>query len=132
MVPSVLTGTDREREALALVWSAAPTNPTTPVAGGEARAFVVYRRTALEVATPTLRFAGQGGEPSQEHRRAALRACADPESPCPVPDTSPSLGLRPPAITFDDDAIARWEATPIANFESPNGFRMFWLANNAN
>jgi len=132
VVPNVLTGADREREALAFVWSASPASPTVTVPGGEARAFDVYRRTALEVTTPTLRLAGQGGEPSQENRRAALRACADPETPCPVPDTSPTLGLRPPTITFDDDAIARWEATPIADFESSDGFRMFWLATNAN
>ncbi|MEX2549800.1 MAG: M48 family metalloprotease [Nitriliruptoraceae bacterium] len=131
VVPNVIVGSDKQREALALVWSASPANPAVAAPGGEARAFDVYRRTALEVARPTLRFAGQSQEPSQENRRAALHACADPASPCPVPDTSPTLGLRPPTITFDEEAIGRWEATPIANFESPDGFRVFWLANNA-
>jgi hypothetical protein len=27
--------------------------------------------------------------------------------------------------------LERWEATPMGNFESPDGFRVFWLENQA-
>ena len=131
VVPSLMTGTERERDAVALVWSAAtPTGPQD-VAVAEARAFDTYRRTALEVTAPAVRIHGRLAEHSQDNRRAALNACADAAVGCPVPQVQPSLGLRPPDITFDDLAIARWEATPLGNFASPDGFRVFWLANQA-
>ena len=125
VLPTVLTGAEREREAVALVWSAAD------VPAGEPRAFDTYRRTALEVAPTTVRVYGRLAEHSQDNRRAALHACADLDTGCPVPRSTPSLGLRPAAITFDDAAVERWEATPMGNFETPDGFRMFWLANQA-
>jgi Zn-dependent protease with chaperone function len=131
VVPAALTGADREREAVALVWSTTPPVEAASPAPGEARAFDTYRRTALEVAPTTVRVYGRLAEHSQDNRRAALHACADPDTGCPVPQSSPSLGLRPRAITFDDEALQRWEATPVGNFESADGFRMFWLANQA-
>jgi len=129
--PAALAGAEREREAVALVWSAAPPAPAADVPAGEARAFDPYRRADLEVAATTVRVYGRLAEHSQDNRRAALHACADPDAGCPVPRSTPSLGLRPAAITFDDAAIERWEAVPMGNFESPDGFRMFWLANQA-
>jgi Zn-dependent protease with chaperone function len=129
LVPAALTGADREREAVALVWSTTPPVEATAPATGEARAFETYRRTALEVAPTNVRVYGRLAEHSQDNRRAALHACADLETGCPVPQSSPSLGLRPRAITFDDEALQRWEATPLGNFESADGFRVFWLAN---
>lgn len=129
VVPAALTGADREREAVALVWSTTPPVEAESPAPGEARAFDTYRRTALEVQPTTVRVYGQLAENSQDNRRAALHACADLATGCPVPKSSPSLGLRPRAITFDDEALQRWEATPLGNFESADGFRVFWLAN---
>jgi Zn-dependent protease with chaperone function len=131
VLPTVFTGAEREREAVALVWSAAPPAPAADVPAGEPRAFDTYRRTALEVAPTTVRVYGRLAEHSQDNRRAALHACADLETGCPVPRSTPSLGLRPAAITFDDAVLERWEATPMGNFESPDGFRVFWLANQA-
>jgi len=131
VLPAALAGAEREREAVALVWSAAPPAPAADVPAGEARAFDTYRRADLEVAATTVRVYGRLAEHSQDNRRAALHACADPDAGCPVPRSTPSLGLRPAAITFDDAAIERWEAVPMGNFESPDGFRMFWLANQA-
>ena len=132
LIPTSMTGTEREREAVALVWSATPPVTDTPAAVGEPRAFDVYRRSGFEVAAPTVQYLGRVPEHSQDNRRAALHACADEQAGCPVPATSPSLGLRPPVITFDDAALARWEATPLGNFESQDGFRVFWLANQGN
>ena len=129
LIPTSMTGTEREREAVALVWSATPPVTETPGPVGEPRAFDVYRRSGFEVAAPTVQYLGRVPEHSQDNRRAALHACADQQAGCPVPATSLSLGLRPPAITFDDAALARWEATPLGNFESQEGFRVFWLAN---
>lgn len=132
VLPAALTGTDREREAVALVWSTTPPAEAATPATGEARAFDTYRRTALEVAPTSVRVYGRLAELSQDNRRAALHACADLATGCPVPQSSPSLGLQPRAISFDDEALQRWEATPMGNFESADGFRMFWLANQTN
>ncbi len=129
VIPHALAGAEREREAVALVWSATPPAAGTASEVGESRAFDVYRRTNFEVAVPAVQYHGRVPEHSQDNRRAALHACADEQVGCPVPATSPSLGLRPPVITFDDAALARWEATPLGNFETPDGFRVFWLAN---
>jgi Zn-dependent protease with chaperone function len=131
VLPTVVTGAEREREAVALVWSAAPPAPAADVPAGEPRAFDTYRRTALEITPTTVRVYGRLAEHSQDNRRAALHACADLDTGCPVPRSTPSLGIRPAAITFDDAALERWEATPMGNFESPDGFRVFWLENQA-
>lgn len=128
-VPNALAGSERQREAVALVWSATPPDAAAASAVGEPRAFDVYRRSSFEVSTPSLRYHSRVPEHSQDNRPAALHACAEEAVGCPVPTPDPSLGLRPPVITFDDAAIARWEATPLGNFASPDGFRMFWLAN---
>lgn len=128
-VLNALTGTERDREAVALVWSATPPEAAAARPVGEPRAFDVYRRSSLEVSAPSRRYHSRVPEHSQDNRRAALHACADEQVGCPVPTVAPSLGLRPPVITFDDAALARWEATPLGNFESPDGFRMFWLVN---
>jgi len=132
LIPGAVAGSEREREAVALVWSSTPPTAGVPNPVGEPRAFDVYRRSGFEVSAPTIQYLGRVPEHSQDNRRAALHACADERAGCPVPATSPSLGLRPPVITFDDDAIARWEATPLGNFESQDGFRVFWLANQEN
>lgn len=131
VLPTVLIGAEREREAVALVWSSAPPAPAADVPAGEPRAFDIYRRTALEVEPTTVRVYGRLAEHSQDNRRAALHACADPDATCPVPRSTPSLGLRPAAVNFADATVARWQATPMGNFESPDGFRVFWLANHA-
>ncbi len=131
VIPQLVAGAERERDAVALVWSATPPSDATPSPAGELRAFDVYRRSNFEVSTPTVRFQGRVPEHSQDNRRAALHACADEHTACPIPEVSPSLGLRPPVITFDDATLERWEATPLGNFESPDGFRMYWLANQA-
>ena len=128
-VPALLTGPERERDAVALVWSSVAPSPATAVPTGESTAFDVYRRSSLDVASPSVVTHGSLDEHSQEHRRAALHACASDEVGCPVPDRSPSLGLEPPSITVDDAAAARWQqATPVGNPEPDGSFRVYWLA----
>ncbi|MFU8839631.1 MAG: M48 family metalloprotease [Nitriliruptoraceae bacterium] len=129
VVPGSLTGPQQERDALALVWSAATPAAGTTTVATESRVFDTYRRTALEIPEPQRSVHGRLAEHSQDNRRAAQHACADPSSPCPVPRALPSLGLRPPAITFDEQALARWDARPVGSDASRDGFRMFVLAN---
>ncbi len=130
-IPASIAGPERQRDAVALVWSAAPPTVTDAVPSGEARAFDVYRRSTLDVDAPSVEMHGVLDEHSQENRRGALRACAEDDVGCPVPDRSPSLGLAPPAITVDDEASERWQATPVGNLEGDSGFRMYWLARQA-
>ncbi len=128
-VPASLAGPERERDAVALVWSSVPAAQLTSAPTGEPRAFDVYRRSNLDIAEPSMVTARAQDEHSQENRRAALHACASDEVGCPVPDRSPSLGMEPPSITVDDAAAARWQqATPVGNAEPDSSFRMYWLA----
>ena len=133
-VPSLLAGSDGQRDALALVWSSV-NEPGAATAGAvaEARAFDVYRRTNLDVETSsTSEFAGRSGpsepdERSIENRRSTLRACLDAES-CPQSSPPRGLGLTPrPTITVDRELTSRWQATPVVAGERGNGFQMFWL-----
>jgi beta-lactamase regulating signal transducer with metallopeptidase domain len=126
-MPATATGPDRERDAVALVWSASQP-AAADVPAGEPRAFDVYRRSDLDISERSIEFHGARDEHSQENRRAALHACASDTNGCPVPDRSPSLGMVPPQITVDDAVTARWQATPVGNSEAADGFRMFWLA----
>jgi hypothetical protein len=129
VVPGTMTGPERDRDALALVWSAAAPVAMDEVAPAEARVFETYRRATLEVNATGRQVLGRVAEHSQDNRRAALHACADESTPCPVPRVSPSLGLRPSAVTFDDRVLARWDARPVGNDVSRDGFRVFFLAN---
>lgn len=129
VVPGSLTGPERDRDALALVWSAATPAAMDELAPTEARIFETYRRATLEVNATGRQVHGRLAEHSQDNRRAALHACADEATPCPVPRVSPSLGLQPPQVTFDDRALARWDARPVGNDASRDGFRVFFLTN---
>lgn len=129
VIPGAWTGPDRERDALALVWSPAASSAADATVPTEARAFETYRRTALEVATREPSVHGRIAEHSQDNRRAALHACADETAVCPVPSVSVTLGLRPPAITYDQQVLARWEARQVVGATSRDGFRVFLLAN---
>ncbi len=129
VLPGAWAGPDHQRDALALVWSSAAPAAANTSTSVEARAFTTYRRTALEVSTPERSVHGRLAEHSQDNRRGALHACADESTPCPVPRMSMSLGLRPPALTYDGPALARWEARPVGNDASRDGFRVFLLAN---
>ncbi|MFP4311063.1 MAG: M56 family metallopeptidase [Nitriliruptoraceae bacterium] len=129
IVPGTWAGPERERDALALVWSSAAPVPSTAAPAVEARAFHTYRRTALEVAAPARSVHGRIAEHSQDNRRAVLHACADASTTCPVPQQSVSLGLRPASITYDEPAFSRWEARQVGGDASRDGFRVFVLAN---
>ena len=132
IVPTAIVGPQSERDAVALVWSAAglPGEPAV-VQTTEARAFTVYRRSQLEVGANQPRMVRTTlDEHSQENRRAALHACAAPDGSCPVPQRSVGLGLQPrPRITVDDALTSRWEATPVAGAEAAGGYGgLYWLA----
>jgi Zn-dependent protease with chaperone function len=133
IVPTVLAGPDRERDAVALVWSTSVDAQGDEVAtAADARAFDVYRRSNAAAAEPE-----QSGEvPYDDHavayRRSTLRACGQDDAPCPAPQQSPGLGMRPqPVITVDDTLTGQWAATPVVNSDGEarsEGFRLYWLA----
>ena len=125
IVPSLAAGPDREREALAFVWSASQPVPTAEVPSGEARAFDVYRRSEMEIAAPDVTAATRIDEHSQENRRAAMHACEHGD--CPVPSPDVGLGLQPPSINVDEVATDQWEPRQVGSGEAADGFRVFWL-----
>jgi Zn-dependent protease with chaperone function len=110
-LPAALTGAERQRDAVAVVWSTgspAPTDAATPVR--EARAFDVYRDTRLEVDGPRPAATAGSDESSLENRPSTWRACADPAT-CPAGGDGLGLGIVPrPTITLDDELP--WQATP--------------------
>jgi Zn-dependent protease with chaperone function len=131
VAPALLAGTEGQRDALALVWSAV-NEPAGDTAGpaAEPRAFDVYRRSNLEVDTTGADRPAGPAEPDErsvENRRSTLHACLDAAS-CPEPSTRPGLGLTPrPTVTVDDELTKRWQATPVVAGERGNGFQVFWL-----
>jgi Zn-dependent protease with chaperone function len=132
VVPAAVAGAERERDAVAVVWSApATTTVETTSPTSESRVFDVYRRTRLEVDGPTpvspIRLDGS----SVDDRPSTWRACADPAT-CPDPEDGPGLGLVPrPVITVDDDLTESWQADPL--FRTPTGSdtisipSLYWL-----
>jgi Zn-dependent protease with chaperone function len=136
VLPSVLAGPERERDAVAVLWSAtAPAAAATvgdeaPLVAGEARAFDVYRRSHLEGGERNLVLQTQLDEHSLENRRSTLRACGTEDAVCPAPEARVGLGLRPrPTITVDDALTRRWQvATPVVSgTQTGDGFRVYWL-----
>jgi hypothetical protein len=108
-LPSALTGAERQRDAVAVVWSAStPAEAAAPAA--EPRAFDVYRRTRLEVESPRMPATVRLDESSVENRPSTWRACADAVT-CPDGGDGVGLGLVPRTpITLDEHVP--WHATP--------------------
>jgi Zn-dependent protease with chaperone function len=133
VLPGVLAGAERQRDAVAVLWStSAPmaANDRTPVAASEPRAFEVYRRSIVEPGQRNLVVQALLDEHSVENRRSTLRACGTDGADCPAPEPRVGLGLRPrPTITVDDTFTRRWEvATPVVSGStSGDGFRVYWL-----
>jgi Zn-dependent protease with chaperone function len=133
VLPGVLAGAERQRDAVAVLWSAsAPTAAAdqAPVAVREPRAFEVYRRSIVEPGQRNLVVHALLDEHSVENRRSTLRACGTDGAECPAPEPRVGLGLRPrPTITVDDTLTRRWEvATPVVSGSaSGDGFRVYWL-----
>jgi Zn-dependent protease with chaperone function len=133
VLPSALAGAERQRDAVALLWSAtAPTavGAEAVVTTGEPRAFDVYRRSSLDVGQRSLVVQTPLDEHSAENRRSTLRACGTEDAACPASQPRLGLGLRPrPTITVDDALTRRWEvATPVVSGStSGDGFRVYWL-----
>ncbi len=128
VVPGQIAGVDRERDAVAIVWSVGAADD---VATGPARAFDVYERHRLEIASADTRaLPARFDEHAIENRRSTLRACGDEQGRCPAPHVSPGLGLQPrPVITVEDDVVRSWQATPLVQGSSPGaGVRMYWLS----
>ncbi len=124
VVPGFVAGAERERDAVALVWSNSPV--TEPPLTGEPRVFDVYRRTELHVPSNSAAMPGQHAEHRQENRRRTLRACAD--DGCTAPSGQASLGIRPPTVMVDRTITESWRATPVGSVEAGDGFQVFWLA----
>ncbi|MBS3940013.1 MAG: M56 family metallopeptidase [Actinobacteria bacterium] len=136
VVPTVLTGDDHQRDAVAVVWSAR--TPGSAAADADvvtrpARAFEIYRRNNLDVATPETGGYAQLDERSYENRPSTLRACAADDRTCPAPPRRVGLGLQPrPDIRVDHELTGRWqEATPVMSGRSGDGFGVYMLARNA-
>lgn len=129
VVPGQIAGAERQRDAVAIVWSAVPQEQVAVTA--DARAFDVYARHRLAVTAA----ASEVGvvryeEHSIENRRSTLRACAQESMTCPSPEYRVGLGIRPsPVITVDDDTVRSWQATPVLDGPTPTGgLRMYWLS----
>jgi Zn-dependent protease with chaperone function len=137
VLPNTLAGPERERDAVAVLWStSAPVaeGEVAPVAAGEARAFDVYRRSNLEAGQRNVVVHTQLDEHSLENRRSTLRACGTEEAVCPAPEPRVGLGLRPrPTITVDDALTGRWQvSTPVVSgSQTGDGFRVYWLQRTA-
>lgn len=125
IVPGTVAGPEREREAVALVWSATRAAPAAEVPTGEARAFDVYRRSSLELGPPDVAASTWMDERSYENRRTALRACGAQD--CPAPARSMGLGLQPSSISVDEAPRESWQPRQVGNQESFDGLRLFWL-----
>lgn len=130
VVPAAVAGAERERDAVAVVWSAPAPSTVEPAAPAhEPRAFDVYRRTRLEVDGPAPVSLARLDGSSVDDRPSTWRACADPAT-CPDPQDAPGLGLVPrPVITVDDDLTESWLADPL--FRTPTGSdtlpALYWL-----
>ncbi len=128
VVPSQVAGSDRQRDAVAIVWSAAA--PGEMPATTRARALDVYERNSLSVPSVASAATALHDERAIENRRSTLRACAPDNSECPAPEHQLGLGLRPrPTITINDDVVRSWQATPVMDGVMPGGgIKMYWLS----
>ncbi len=129
LLPTQFAGADRERDAVAIVWS--PTTTEAAATSSVAHAFAVYDRNSLAL-EPSSSSVGTArmDERSIENRRSTLRACTDEQGGCPAPSHTMGLGLRPrPVVTVDDDVVRSWHATPLMDGTQPaSGLQMYWLA----
>lgn len=126
-VPTALTGTERQRDAVAVVWApvtAADQPALDPAA--EARAFDVYRRSSFDVDEPLAAATPRFDDDAAENRRSTLRACAAGTPGCPAPGPGISLGLQPQPTVVEVDL--GWRATPVADRLTTDGLQLFWLA----
>jgi hypothetical protein len=131
IVPTIMAGPEREREAVALVWSASVAGSSAEVtAGTDARAFDVYRRTSVEAGSERAGHGAPYEDHAVEYRRSTLRACGTVGANCPAPDSRVGLGMQPrPVIQVDHERTGLWEVVPVADGDPRSeGFRMFWLS----
>lgn len=133
VVPTVLAGSDRERDAVALVWSTTTSGQTDQVEfAADARAFDVYRRSTIDTVEREVPVAVPHDEHATSYRRSTLHACATVDASCPTPDRTPGLGMRPqPVITVDDALTGQWRSRPVVDVAGDarsDGFRLYWLA----
>lgn len=129
VLPSLLAGAERERDAVALLWSTAAPTSEVAVPTAEARAFTVYRRSSLGVQETSPTRTTSRPDSSVEYRRSTLYACGTGAAFCPDPQQRPGLGLRPrPTMTFDGGLTRRWRATaPLVGAGDADGLRVYWL-----
>lgn len=125
-LPAVLTGAERQRDALAVVWSAAAGAPAE-ADYVEARAFDVYRRSSLGTATQQDADDTALRERSTDLRRGTLRTCGA-DGACSPPPERVGLGLSPrPTITVDHELHSRWRTSTVVAGEGRSGFQLLWL-----
>jgi Zn-dependent protease with chaperone function len=126
VVPSMISGGDQQRDALAFVWSNTQPLAVAEVPTGEARAFDVYRRASLDMSTSSAGLAPRLDEQLQENRRAVWHACE--ADGCPITDRIVGLQLQPSVRAVDAATRERWHITPVGGGAQPaDGFRVFWL-----
>lgn len=133
IVPTVLAGPDRERDAVALVWSTTTSAEADQVGfAADARAFDVYRRSTIDAIEREAPVTVPVDEHATSFRRSTLHACDTEGAICPAPERTPGLGMRPqPVITVDDALTGQWRSRPVVNGDGEvrsDGFRLYWLA----
>lgn len=127
VLPTVVAGAERQRDAMALVWASSPSVSAGagPSTTAEARAFEVYRRSTPAVAPSASVAPSRFDEHGAENRRSTLRACGVDETACPTSDARVALDLRP-QVRVDHELS--WEATPVVDRTPSDGLQLFWLA----
>jgi beta-lactamase regulating signal transducer with metallopeptidase domain len=134
VIPALLAGSDGEREALGILVA-----PNAPAATGdvapvtEGRVFDVYRSATSRGDMPGTGAVRVGVRPidllGAEDRPGAAAACAAGSTLCPTAGTSSGLALRPaPIVLLEDRVTARWQATPLLDGRTGDGFGVYWLA----
>jgi len=135
VVPSLLSGEHGQRDALGVLFGAAPdfVAETAGEADVEARVFAVYRDAG----------AGDGlGAPARsgsavrtldvigpEDRPGMAQACASGAVGCATRSGNPGLALRPaPIVLIEHPVAVRWQATPVSEAVSGERFAVYWLS----
>jgi len=137
VIPSLLTGSDGQRDALGvLVGAADPAGPEVldlSVAPSSGRVFEVYRRSAPSSVVPQGRIVLPSVRAPElfgaEDRPGSIAACAASDVACVTVTRAPSLTLRPaPIVLLEGGVSARWQATPVLEGGAGESISVYWLA----
>lgn len=133
IVPTILAGSDGQRDALGVLVNPTSEGPVAVAMGPtEGRVFAVYRRLAPTdgtVAGPGVRDARALDLIGVGDRAGAAAACGLEPTGCPNVAGPAQLVLQPaPIVLLEDRVGARWQATPVLDGPSGDRLAMYWLA----